>query len=286
MGCGEGDEVMFIGEIGINHNGNIELAKKIIDMAKRAGVDVVKFQKRNPDLCVPKEQKNKIKDTPWGRMTYIEYKHKIEFGKDEYDEIDRYCKDNQILWTASVWDVDSLDFILQYDVPFIKIPSACITDLELLTRVKGANKPVIISTGMSTEQEIEKAVNILDNVDLTIMHCNSSYPANDNELDLRVICTLKKKFLWHKIGYSSHDLGIGACIVAKVLGAEVIEKHITLDKTMWGSDQKISLEFDELSELIQYLKRIPVWLGDNVIKVYDSEKKIRNKLRRVRNEVK
>ncbi|MFW6007783.1 MAG: N-acetylneuraminate synthase family protein [archaeon] len=285
---------MFIAEIGINHNGNLDIAKKLIYEAKNAGVDVVKFQKRNPDVCVPEERKNDIKGTPWGTMTYLEYKKKIEFEKKEYDEIDKYCKEIGIKWTASVWDLDSLNFILQYNIPFIKIPSACITDKELLIKTKESKMPVIISTGMSTQQEVNEALKILQYTNLTVMHCNSSYPSKENELDLNVIkewanvstiidkdsseIEIKSNF---KIGYSGHEEGIMPTIIAKSLGAEVIERHITLDKNMWGSDHKASLDINELKELINYLNKIPIWLGKDEINVYPSEEKIKQKLRRI-----
>jgi N-acetylneuraminate synthase len=270
---------MFIGEIGINHNGKVNLAKKMIKMAKEAGVDIVKFQKRNPDKCVPEHKKDDLRDTPWGTMKYINYKKKIEFNKEEYDIIDKYCKKLNIKWTASVWDLDSLKFIMQYNVPFIKIASACITNYELLNEIKKYNIPIVMSTGMSTIEEIKKAVNILKDKKLTILHCNSNYPSKNNELDLNIIKTLKKMFPNYKIGYSGHEKGIQPTILAKSLGAEVIERHITLDKNMWGSDQKASLEYKELNKLINILNKVNIWLGDNSIKVYPSEVKMRNKLR-------
>lgn len=271
---------MFIAEIGINHNGSLDLAKQLIKMAKDAGADVVKFQKRDPDICVPENEKNKIRNTPWGEMTYLDYKKKIEFEKNEYDEIDRYCKEIGIKWTASIWDINSLDFIMQYDIPFIKLASACITNDELLDKINDYGKPVVMSIGMSTEEEMNHALIKLYNCDMTILHCNSSYPASDNELDLNVIKRLKKKFKgFYTIGYSGHELGIEACIVAKTLGAEVIERHITLDKNMWGTDQKASLEFDELKKLIDCLNKIPVWLGNDKITVYPSEERVKEKLR-------
>lgn len=275
---------MIIAEIGINHNGDIELAKKMIKLSKEAGADIVKFQKRNPDICVPEEWKNVTRKTPNGIMTYLEYRHMLEFGKEEYDEIDRCCKEVGIRWTASVWDIDSLNFILQYDIPFIKIPSACITDIELLNKVKETNIPVVMSCGMSTVEEIERAIRVFGyKYDLTLMWCNSSYPARDDELDLRVIQLLKSVYRNYikRVGYSSHEEGIGACIVAKTLGAEVIEKHVTLDKNMWGSDQKASITFDELKQLVNYIKKVDMWLGDYRIKCYPSEENVKKRLRRV-----
>ena len=272
---------MFIAEIGINHNGDISLAKKLIQMAKKAGADVVKFQKRDIETCIPLSMRDIIKQTPWGEMTYIDYKKKLEFSKDDYCVIDVYCKEIGIKWAASVWDINSLEFIYSFDVPFIKIPSACITDNELLLEAKASKKPLIISTGMSSLDEIMKAVELLSGCDLTILHCNSSYPAEDNELDLNVIRLYKKIFPQYRIGYSGHERNIYACVIAKVIGAEVIERHITLDKNMWGTDQGASLTEDELSTLIEALKNTQTWLGKSEVQVYDSEIKVRNKLRRI-----
>ena len=271
---------MFIADIGINHNGDLEIAKNLIKIAEECGVDVVKFQKRNPDICVPEAEKDIVKDTVFGRMKYIDYKYRMEFGKCEYDEIARYCRERGIAWTASVWDNDSLDFICNYDVPFIKVPSACITDTLLLTRLSHLDKKVIISTGMSTEDEISRAVNILDKGRLGILHCNSSYPSEPGELDLNYIATLKTRYPQHRIGYSGHEEGFIPTIIAKAIGAEIIERHITLDKNMKGSDQKASLDPVELKELVRYLKLVPEILGQNKKTVYRSELEVMKKLRR------
>lgn len=273
---------MFIAEIGINHNGNLEYAYDLIDMAYKAGADVVKFQKRNPNKCVPENQWYKKKETPWGKMDYIDYKHKMEFGYSEYTAINAYCKKLGIKWTASVWDVQSLNFITEFDVPFIKIASASITNMLLLEEIWEKDIPVVMSTGMSTEDEVDRAVYTLEELgkNLTILHCNSSYPAAEDELDLNVIKTLKNKYTKHKIGYSGHERGIQPTIAAKVLGAEIIERHITLDKDMWGSDHSASLEYKELKELIDNLNRVDNWLGSDNIKVYESEEKVKEKLRK------
>ena len=272
---------MIIAEIGINHNGEMQIAKNLIDMAFLAGCDIVKFQKRNPDICVPESYKNRIKNTPWGDMTYLEYKHRIEFGKEEYDEIDKYCKSKPIDWTASVWDLDSIDFLIQYDIPFIKIPSAKITDIDLLNGTRETGIPVVMSLGMSTFAEIDRAVNIFkwDPHDLTLLWCNSSYPSKDNELDLNVIPKLKIRYPWARIGYSGHEEGISACLIAKVLGAKVFEKHITLSRSMWGTDQAASLVYDQLWRLVRDLKKVDVWKGTDSIKVYNSEKLLMEKFR-------
>jgi len=272
-------DVFFIGEIGINHNGSIEIAKKIIDMAVLCGVDAVKFQKRTPEICVPPKVRDRIIETPWGDMTYFEYKKRIEFGEEEYREIDEYCKRKGVVWFASAWDIPSVEFLEKFNVPCHKIPSAKLTDRELLEKVNSIGKPVILSTGMSTEEEIEKAVKVLNKVELIIMHCNSSYPAKPEELNLRYIQTLKKKFPQAIIGYSGHELGISASLVATTLGARVIERHITIDRAMWGTDQGASIEFSGLRRLVRDLKALPIWLGDGVKRVYESEFKVKEKLR-------
>lgn len=271
--------VFFAGEIGINHNGSLETAKQIIDLAKICELDAVKFQKRTLELCVPDKIKNRIKETPWGDMTYLEYKKKIEFDEIEYKEIDRYCKEKNIIWFGSVWDEPSVDFLEKFHVPCYKIPSAHLTNRELLEKIKDLDKPIFLSTGMSTEKEIEKAVNILDDNDLIIMHCNSSYPAQNGELNLNYIKKLQNKFPDKIIGYSGHEEGISASLIAANLGAKVIERHITLDRAMWGTDQAASIEFSGLRRLSRDLKKLPLWLGDGKKKVYDSEKKVKEKLR-------
>ncbi|MDG6219645.1 MAG: N-acetylneuraminate synthase family protein [Candidatus Thermoplasmatota archaeon] len=276
----ENSPIFFIGEIGINHNGSVDIAKQIIDLAKICNIDAVKFQKRTPEICVPDNVKNRIKETPWGEMTYLEYKKRIEFGYKEYKNIDKYCKEKNIIWFASPWDVPSVDFLEKFDVPCYKIASALLTDEELLEKIKSLNKPVFLSTGMSTEEEIKKAVEFLGEKDLVIMHCNSSYPAKNGELNLKYITKLKEKFPDAIIGYSGHEEGIAASLVAANLGATVIERHITIDRAMWGTDQAASIEFSGLRRLTRDLKKLPIWLGDGNKKVYDSEKKIKEKLRR------
>jgi N-acetylneuraminate synthase len=270
---------MFIAEIGINHNGDIDKAEELIVMAKKARADVVKFQKRNPDKCVPELQKEEVKKTPWGDMTYLEYKKRLEFGKEEYDRIDRVCKLLGIKWTASVWDEDSYDFIRGYNPEFIKIPSAMITNRKLWDKSKADDTPIIMSIGMSTRLEVDRAVEEFEkNLD-GIMQCNSSYPAKDNELNLGVIQSLKRMYPHYKIGYSGHEIGIGASLMAKVLGADIIERHVTLNRNDWGSDQKCSLEYKELKQLISDIKMVNTWKGKSKIVCYPDEVKIKNKLR-------
>jgi N-acetylneuraminate synthase len=268
----------IISEIGINHNGCLDTAKKLIDVAAVAGCNAVKFQKRNPDVCVPEHQKGVMRKTPWGQMTYLDYKKKIEFEKEEYDIIDEYCKNKGIAWSASPWDLDSLDFILSYDVPFIKLPSAMLTNDDLLKACTNKNKWVIVSIGMSTEEEIDHAVSLLKGERLTILHCNSSYPAPNKELNLNCIKTLKQKY-GTQVGYSGHEFGLTTTMASVYLGAEVLERHITLDRTMWGTDQMCSVEPQGLIKLVRGVRELEEALGDGKIEVTETEKEVRKKLR-------
>ena len=274
------EKTYIISEIGINHNGDLNIAKKLIDISAAAGCDAVKFQKRNPDVCVPEHQKSVMRDTPWGEMTYLDYKYKVEFGKDEYDEIDRYCKEKGIAWSASPWDLDSLEFLNQYDIPFIKIASASITDKELLKKTCETGKKVIISTGMSSEEEIDEAVNILKDhaKDYAILHCNSSYPAPIEELNLSCIKTLNNKYNC-EVGYSGHEFRLGTTVAAVYLGATIIERHVTLDRTMWGSDHMASVEPQGLFKLVSGIRELEKSYGNGNICVTETEKKVRKKLR-------
>ena len=276
-------DIYIIAEIGINHNGDLAIAKKLIDIAKVAGCDVVKFQKRNPDVCVPEHQKSVMRDTPWGKMTYLEYKYKVEFEKKEYDEIDAYCKNKQIDWTASPWDLDSLNFLNKYDVPFIKIPSALLTDIELIKESTKTGKKVIISTGMSTIEEVDTAVDAIkeinSNASYAILHCNSTYPAPNDELNLKCIQTLKDRYEC-EVGYSGHEFGLTTTIASICLGATIIERHITLDRTMWGTDQMCSVEPQGLIKLVRGVRELNNALGDGVKVVTETEKPIRDKLRK------
>jgi len=242
----------IIAEIGINHNGCLQTAKKLIDSATLAGCDYVKFQKRNPDICVPEKQKLKSKSTPWGDMTYIEYKRKIEFAKKEYDEIFSYCGD-KIKVFASVWDMDSVDFMSKY-TEVAKIPSALITDLKLCKYAREKFKTLMISTGMSEEQEIVKCVTHCD-PDI-IFHTNSTYPSPIDELNLNYIKWLKNKYPAKQIGYSGHEYGLCTTFAAVAIGAEWVERHITIDRSMWGSDQLASVEPQGLIKLVKGIKDI------------------------------
>lgn len=273
------NKTYIIAEIGINHNGSIDIAKKLIDIASVAGCDAVKFQKRNPDVCVPEHQKNVMRDTPWGKMTYLDYKYKVEFGKKEYDEIDSYCKEKGISWSASPWDLDSLHFLNEYDIPFIKIPSAMLTNDELLKESVKTGKKIILSVGMSTEEEIDHAVSILkDAKEFAILHCNSTYPAPIEELNLSAIQTLKQKY-GCEVGYSGHEFRLGTTVASVYLGASIIERHITLDRTMWGTDHMSSVEPQGLIKLVKGIRELEQAYGDGKIRVTDSQIPVRNKLR-------
>jgi len=274
------NNTFLIAEIGINHNGSVNNAKKLIDLAVKTGFDAVKFQKRTPEICTPKSQWNILRETPWGKIKYIEYKKKIEFGKKEYDLINKFCKKINILWTASCWDKESVKFIEKYKVKFHKVPSACITDLSLLKALRKTNKPVIISTGMSTENQIKKAVKLLSQKNLSILHCNSSYPSSTKELNLRYITKLKTMFKNSVIGYSGHEMNLSSSVAAVVLGAKIIERHITLDKSMWGTDQQSSIEPLGYARLIKDVRAVEESLGKTIKIVYPEEKKMMLKLRR------
>lgn len=281
---GDGHSCFVIGEIGINHNGSLDIAKKIIAGAKSAGCDAVKFQKRTPEICTPKEQWSIERDTPWGRMTYIDYRFKVEFGIDQYSEIDKYCKEVGILWFASCWDEEAVDFIEQFNPPLYKNASASLTDLELISKLRSLNKPVILSTGMSTMKEIETAVDTFGLNNLLLAHATSSYPAKNEELNLKMINTLKQKYTGVPVGYSGHEVGLAPSWAAVSLGACFIERHITLDRAMWGTDQAASVEIGGFRRLISNIRDIEASLGDGVKKVYDSEIPVMKKLRRVRSE--
>jgi len=279
---GEGHPVFIVGEIGINHNGDVEIANKIIAGAKHAGCDAVKFQKRTPEICTPKDQWNIERDTPWGRMTYIDYRHKVEFGEKEYSEIDRYCKEIRMTWFASCWDEEAVDFIKQFNPPLYKTASASLTDFSLLDKHKNLNKPIMMSTGMSTMDQIHKAVSFMDKNNLMIAHATSAYPCKNEELNLKMIETLKLKYPDIPIGYSGHEVGLAPTWAAVALGACFVERHITLDRAMWGTDQAASVEVGGMERLVASIRDIEKSLGDGVKKVYQSELGQINKLRRVK----
>lgn len=277
---GDGHPVYIVAEIGINHNGSVEIARQLIEAAKHGGVDAVKLQKRTPKLCVPEHQRGQMRDTPWGYITYLDYRYKVEFEKPEYDEIDQYCRSIGVDWLASSWDVPSVAFIESYNPPAHKVPSALLTDHELLRALKKTGKPIILSTGMSTLDEIKAAVDILGEDNLIITHTTSSYPCPPDELNLRMIQTLRDMFNV-PIGYSGHEVGLVPSAIAVALGACLVERHVTLDRAMWGSDQSASVEPQGIEKLVKYIRVTEMSLGDGVKCVYDSEKSSLSKLRRV-----
>jgi N-acetylneuraminate synthase len=294
---GQGHPCFITAEIGINHNGILEIAKRLIDVAVTAGCNAVKFQKRNPEKAVPAEYKDVMRETPWGLISYLDYRRKVEFGVEEYEEIDRYCKEKGIVWYASCWDEDSVDFMGQFSPPVYKIASASLTDSQLLQKLRSTGKPLILSTGMSTYEEIKSAVNLITSDEqaadpksshgcslpalnnLLIAHSTSTYPCPPSELNLRMIQTLQHDFDC-PIGYSGHEVGLQTTYAAVVLGASFIERHITLDRAMWGSDQAASVEPGGWFRLVRDIRVIEQAMGDGIKKVYESEMKARQRLRR------
>lgn len=277
---GDGEPVFITAEIGINHNGDMNLAKKLIDVAVQAGCDAVKFQKRTIELVYTPEELAKPRENPFG-PTNGDLKRGLEFGEKEYAEIDRYCKEKGIIWFASPWDVKSVDFLEKFNVPCHKAASAMLTDDELLRKFRVTGKPVILSTGMSTEEQIRHAVDVLGQDNLILLHCTATYPCKDEELNLKVIHWLKDNFSC-PVGYSGHEVGVYSSLSAAVLGAQMIERHITLDRAMFGSDQSASLEPQGLQRLVREVRALPVWLGDGKKKVFESELPILEKLRKVK----
>ncbi len=277
---GKGRPCYIIGEIGINHNGDLDIAKKLIDTAAIAGCDAVKFQKRTPELCVPAAQRDMMRDTPWGRMTYLDYRYRVEFGDKEYSEIDTYCKSKGVAWFASCWDIPSVDFVAKFQVPCHKLASATITNIPMLKHIAAQGVPVILSTGMSSMEEIKAAVACFDKNQLIIAHSTSTYPCKPSELNLRMIHTLEREFDC-LVGYSGHETGLQTTCAAVVLGACCVERHITLDRAMWGSDHAASLEPMGLMRLVRDIRVNEEAMGDGVKKVYDSEKPILQRLRNV-----
>jgi N-acetylneuraminate synthase len=279
---GEGHPVYVIAEIGINHNGSVELAKKMIDGAVLSGCDAVKFQKRTPEVCVPKDQWAIERDTPWGRMTYIDYRHKTEFGVDQYASIDKHCKERNIHWFASCWDEPAVDFMERFEPPCYKVASASVTDNGLLGALAKTKRPIIMSTGMSTMDEIKGGVAALKGTALSLMHAVSMYPCEVEHLNLRMIQTLMKEFPTLPIGYSGHETGLAPTLAAVALGATMVERHITLDRAMWGSDQAASVEITGLMRLVSSIRDITASLGDGVKRVHEKELAQAKKLRRVK----
>jgi N-acetylneuraminate synthase len=276
---GPGHPCYVIAEIGINHNGDLDIAKQLIKMSAEAGCDAVKFQKRTPELCVPLDQRNVLRETPWGQMTYMDYRYKVEFDEKQYKELADYAQTFNLHLFASPWDVESVDFMVKMNHPVIKIPSASITDVELLEKIASTKLPVIMSTGMSTMTQIDKAVSILNKENLLIAHSTSAYPCDPQELNLRMIPVLQDRFQV-PIGYSGHETGLQTTVAAVTLGACFVERHVTLDRAMWGSDQSASVEPPGLVRLVRDIRTVEMALGDGIKKVYDSEKKPMSRLRK------
>jgi sialic acid synthase SpsE len=271
---GPGLPCYIIAEIGINHNGDFDIAKQLIKMSADAGCDAVKFQKRTPELCVPLDQRNIMRETPWGQMTYMDYRYKVEFDESQYKDLANYVQ-----LFASPWDVESVDFMVKMKHPVIKIPSASITDIELLEKIASTNLPVIMSTGMSTVEQIDKAVSVLNSENLLIAHSTSAYPCDPKELNLRMIPVLQNRYEV-PIGYSGHETGLQTTVAAVTLGACFVERHVTLDRAMWGSDQSASVEPPGLQRLVRDIRTVEEALGDGIKKVYDSELKPMARLRK------
>ena len=281
---GDGHPAYIIAEIGINHNGDLGIAKQMIDAAVHARVDAVKFQKRTPDIATPVEQQNQMRETPWGYISYLEYRYKVEFNEEQYHEIDCYCQEKGIAWLVSVWDQPSVDFMEQFSTPAYKIPSASLTDWALIRKARATGKPLILSSGMSTMEQIRKGVELAGEKDLVLMHCTSTYPCEPEELNLKMVETLRREFPEIPVGYSGHEVGLVPSAVAVALGACMVERHLTLDRAMWGSDQAASVEPGGFERLVKYIRVSEAALGDGVKKVYPSEQTSLKRLRRVNGE--
>ena len=281
---GDGHPAYIIAEIGINHNGDLNIAKQMIDAAVHAGVNAVKFQKRTPDVATPPDQQTQMRETPWGYITYLDYRNKVEFSEEQYYEIDKHCKEKGITWLVSVWDQPSVDFMEKFDTPAYKIPSASLTDYSLIRKARATGKPLILSTGMSTMEQIRQGVKIAGKDNLVLMHCTSTYPCEPEELNLRMVESLRREFPNIPIGYSGHEVGLVPSSVAVALGACMVERHLTLDRAMWGSDQAASVEPGGFERLVKYIRVSEAALGDGVKKVYASELGSMKRLRRVNGE--
>jgi N-acetylneuraminate synthase len=277
---GDGHPTYVIAEIGINHNGDLETAQRMIDAAVHAGADAVKFQKRTPELCVPADQRDQMRETPWGYISYLDYRYKVEFSEADYRAIDAYCRERGIQWFASVWDEPSVDFLEPFRPVCYKVPSASLTDHALLRHLRTTGRPVVLSTGMSTMEQIRTAVHVLGTEDLVLTHATSSYPCEPEELNLRMVVTLRAEFSC-PVGYSGHEVGLVPSAVAVALGACMVERHITLDRAMWGSDQAASVEPGGFERLVKYIRVSELAVGDGIKRVYASEQPSLKRLRRV-----
>jgi N-acetylneuraminate synthase len=278
---GDGEPVFVVAEIGLNHTGSADVACRLVDAAVAAGCDSVKFQKRTPEICVPRSQWGRVVETPWGPMSYIDYRHRIELSRRDYVAIDRHCRSRAIMWTASCWDEAAVDFLLDFEPPFLKAASASLTDHGLLLAMARTGLPLVVSTGMSTLEEITSAIDLLADSEVLVAHSTSTYPCPPAELNLRMITELRRRYPDRPVGYSGHEDGQAPTLAAVALGASFVERHITLDRSGWGSDQRASLEPPALAELVRGIREIEWALGDGVKCVYDSEEAARSRLRRV-----
>jgi len=277
---GDGHPVYVVAEIGINHNGDLGLARRLIDVAATAGCDAVKFQKRDPETCVPPDQRDRMRDTPWGYISYLDYRYRVEFGERDYRQIAEHARDRGIDWFVSCWDEPSVDFMEPFDPIAYKIPSASVTDHGLLKYMAATGRPLILSTGMSTMDDIRAAVEVVGRDRLILTHSTSTYPCPPDQLNLRMIQTLRAEFDL-PVGYSGHEVGLPTTVAAVALGAGYVERHVTLDRSMWGSDQAASVEPEGVMRLIKYIRTAERALGDGVKQVYRSELEAAARLRRV-----
>jgi N-acetylneuraminate synthase len=278
---GDGQPAYVIGEIGLNHNGSVDLAKKLIDVAADAGAQAVKFQKRTPDISTPEHMKNTLRETPWGEMTYLEYRYRVEFDRDQYVEIGDYATLRGLDWFASPWDVPAVEFLEDLNVVAHKVASASVTDLDMLAALAATGKPIILSTGMSTMEQIDAAVEVLGTDNLVILHATSTYPLPPEEANIRMIPTLRAAYPGIPVGYSGHERGLQISLAAVALGATAVERHITLDRAMWGSDHAASLEPTGFEHLVRDIRVIEQAMGDGVKQVFPGELAPMAKLRRV-----
>ena len=278
---GRDEPVYVIAEIGLNHNGSVELAKQLIDVAAEAGAQAVKFQKRTPHISTPEHMKNVLRETPWGEMTYLEYRYRVEFDREQYIELGDYPTIRGLSWFASPWDEPSVDFLEEVNVAAFKVASASVTDTGMLAAIAATGKPVILSTGMSTLEQIDTAVEVLGVENLVILHATSTYPLPPEEANLRMIPSLQHRYGGVPVGYSGHETGLQISLAAVALGAVAVERHITLDRAMWGSDHAASLEPAGLNNLVRDIRVIEQAMGDGVKRIFPGERAPLAKLRRV-----
>ncbi|PZQ91939.1 MAG: N-acetylneuraminate synthase [Leifsonia xyli] len=278
---GVDEPVYVIAEIGLNHNGSVELAKQLIDVAADAGAQAVKFQKRTPEISTPEHMREVRRETPWGEMSYLEYRYRVEFDREQYIEIGDHATMRGLDWFASPWDVPAVEFLEELGVVAHKVASASVTDHDMLRALAATGKPVILSTGMSTLEQIDAAIDILGTEKLVVLHATSTYPLPPEEANLRAIQTLQARYAGVPVGYSGHERGLQISLAAVALGAVAVERHITLDRTMWGSDHAASLEPTGLEHLVRDIRIIGDALGDGVKRVFPGEIAPMEKLRRV-----